>query len=113
MFMSATLFRKAIRKLFDDGSAALARSSYAYLRSEVWSEDHPFERQTAIREKIFEKNRVNIYYNKNVLAAYDPEQKNILVAIEPPAVVEHEGSLDESTDFHAELSFGNFYDLDT
>jgi hypothetical protein len=58
------------------------------------------------------ENDLNICYNDQIGESYNPDKKNVLLAIESPAVIEHKGWLQPDYDFHAEISFNNFYDLD-
>jgi len=63
-------------------------------------------------QKLFSKNDLNICYNKHIQQSYNPKKKNILLAIESPAVVEHNNWISDDMEFIAEISFGNFKKLD-
>jgi len=60
---------------------------------------------------LFRKNGYNICYNRKIPKDYDPDKKNILITIESPEVIEHEGWLKPDMKFYAEISFANFYKL--
>ena len=62
-------------------------------------------------KRLFRKNGYNICYNKSIPEDYDPNKKNILLAIESPEVVEYEGWLKPDMKFYAEISFANYYKL--
>ena len=62
-------------------------------------------------KRLFRKNGYNICYNKYIPEDYDPNKKNILLAIESPEVVEYEGWLKPYMKFYAEVSFSNYYKL--
>ena len=62
-------------------------------------------------KRLFRKNGYNICYNKSIPEDYDPDKKNILLAIESPEVIENEGWLKPDMKFYAEISFANFYKL--
>lgn len=66
----------------------------------------------ASRRQIFEDAGVQFCYNEHNQRQYDEEKMNVFVATESPAVVERYGWIDESLDYDAEISFGNFYALD-
>lgn len=61
---------------------------------------------------IAESQNINICYNSHTQNQYDESKINVLIATESPAVVEEQNWLDPAMDFHAEFSFGNFYQLD-
>lgn len=62
--------------------------------------------------KLFENNGIKICYNRYIRQQYDPSKKNVLLAIESPAVIEDRKWLDPNMNFIAEISFANFYKLD-
>lgn len=62
-------------------------------------------------KRLFRKNGYNICYNKSIPEDYDPNKKNILLAIEAPEVIESQGWLKQYMKFYAEISFANFYKL--
>jgi hypothetical protein len=63
-------------------------------------------------KKLFAYNDVKICYNKWIPADYDPKKSNILIAIESPEVILHNGWIKEDMKFIAEISFANFFKLD-
>ncbi|MEZ5104223.1 MAG: glycosyltransferase family 10 [Draconibacterium sp.] len=63
-------------------------------------------------EKLFKKNGINLCYNSFIPAQYNPSKRNILLALESPAVVEYQKWLSPEMKFDAEISFGNFYQLE-
>lgn len=65
-----------------------------------------------LAKKILNNNGYNICYNHSISKSYDPAKKNILIAIESPEVIKHNGWLDKNMHFVAEISFANFYHLD-
>lgn len=62
--------------------------------------------------KLFHKNDINICYNNYIPLQYNPNKRNILIAIESPAVIEQRKWLQPEMKFDAEISFLNFYNLD-
>jgi hypothetical protein len=62
--------------------------------------------------KLFNKSEVNICYNAFIPKQYDPAKKNILLALESPAVIEYMKWLSPDMKFEAEISFGNYYSLE-
>lgn len=62
--------------------------------------------------KLLNNNGVNICYNAFIPKQYDPAKKNILLALESPAVIEYMKWLSPDMKFEAEISFGNYYKLD-
>lgn len=64
-----------------------------------------------LSKKVLKKNGYNICYNSSIQQSYNPNKKNILIAIESPEVIKHNGWLDKDMSFVAEISFANFYNL--
>lgn len=64
-----------------------------------------------LSQQILKRNGYNICYNRNIRKSYNPQKKNILIAIESPEVIRHNGWLDKDMSFVAEISFANFYNL--
>jgi hypothetical protein len=64
------------------------------------------------RRRTLKRHGIQICKNKSANDSYDPSKKNILFAIESPAVVQDEGWLDDNLEFYAEISFGDFCDLE-
>ncbi len=62
--------------------------------------------------KLFKKNGINICYNAYIPSQYDPAKRNILLALESPAVIEYMKWLSPEMKFEAEISFGNYYNLE-
>ena len=65
-----------------------------------------------LAKKLLKSNGYNICYNRSIRKSYNPLKKNILIAIESPEVVKHNGWLDKDMNFVAEISFANFYNLE-
>jgi len=63
-------------------------------------------------QHLFRKNGMNFCFNRLIPRDYDSEKKNILIAIESPAVVKYEKWLKPEMEFIAEISFANFYNLE-
>jgi hypothetical protein len=63
-------------------------------------------------QNLFRKNGLNICYNDFIPRDYDSNKKNILIAIDSPAVVEYHKWLKPDMKFIAEISFANFYNLE-
>lgn len=82
------------------------------LYKEYLGEKSPVDKLREQNQAILNKNGLNICYNKYIQQDYDPDKKNILLAIESPAVIKNEGWLDPEMRFHTEVSFYNFYDLE-
>lgn len=61
---------------------------------------------------LLDEESIQLCYNKQISNNYNPSKKNILIATESPAVVNHDGWLDDDMEFTAEISFGNFYNLE-
>jgi hypothetical protein len=61
---------------------------------------------------LLTNHNVNLCYNTTIPKDYEPSMSNILIATESPAVVEHEGWIDPQMEFSAEISLGNYFDLD-
>ncbi len=61
--------------------------------------------------KLLKFNDINICFNRFIKRDYDPAKKNILIAIESPAVIRQRGWLRDDMKFYAEISFANFYKL--
>jgi len=57
-------------------------------------------------------NDINICYNTTIPKDYDPSKTNILIATESPAVVEYQDWVQPYMEFEAEISLGNFCELD-
>jgi len=110
--MKTRLLRAAISKLRAEGPTALARDGVGYLRKEVRNRRHPYNRRYRNSLALLNRHELNLCHNNSIPEDYDPDAKNVLLAIESPGVVEYEGWLDDSMEFVAEISFGNFYDLD-
>lgn len=62
--------------------------------------------------EIADANDINICRNDRAREDYQESKINVLIATESPAVVEAEDWLDPGMDFHAEFSFGDFYNLE-
>ncbi|MHA1253374.1 MAG: glycosyltransferase family 10 domain-containing protein [Candidatus Helarchaeota archaeon] len=63
-------------------------------------------------QKFFRKNGLNICFNQYIPKDYNKKYKNILIAIESPAVVEYNKWINNDMEFIAEISFGNFLNLE-
>ena len=74
--------------------------------------NNPLNRLRNDFQHLFRKNGLNICYNGFIPKDYDPEKKNILIAIDSPAVVEYNKWLKPEMEFIAEISFANYYNLD-
>jgi len=62
-------------------------------------------------QDLFRNNGFNVCYNNSIREDYDSKKKNILIAIESPAIIEYHKWLDPKMEFIAEISFANFYNL--
>lgn len=63
-------------------------------------------------KKLFAYNDIKICYNRWIPDDYDPMKSNILIAIESPEVILHNGWIKDDMKFIAEISFANFFNLD-
>ncbi|WP_297089115.1 glycosyltransferase family 10 [uncultured Draconibacterium sp.] len=61
---------------------------------------------------LYERNNINICYNKFIPEQYDEKKSNILLAIESPALIEHEDWIKPYMNFDGEVSFKNFFGLE-
>lgn len=105
------LLSKASRKIgIQTGYSTLARKLVIKILPLI-NRDDPTKNQLDMYNKLYNKNNLNICYNENIKKDYDPSKRNILIAIESPAVVKSQGWLDKSMNFAAEISFENFYGL--
>lgn len=66
----------------------------------------------SLYKKVLKSNGYNICYNHSIRKSYDPNKKNILIAIESPEVIKYNDWLDKDMSFVAEISFANFYNLE-
>ncbi len=100
--------KKILNTIIEKGMNLLLRR----LSIEVYREKNPFARMQRNFKDLFNKNGLNICYNRFTQRDYDSEKNNILIAIESPAVIEYQGWLDPEMEFIAEISFANFYNLE-
>jgi len=63
-------------------------------------------------KKLLAYNDIKICYNKWIPIDYDPNKSNILIAIESPEVILHNGWINDEMKFIAEISFADFFKLD-
>ena len=63
-------------------------------------------------DNLYRKNNINICYNKYIPTSYVAGARNILIAIESPALIEHYGWIDAGMRFDAEISFQNYFGLE-
>ena len=73
--------------------------------------NNPVNRIKNDYQNLFRRNGLNICYNRYIPTDYDPRKKNILIAIESPAVIEYYKWLEPEMKFIAEISFANYYNL--
>ena len=73
--------------------------------------NNPTNRLISDFQNLFRKNGMNFCFNRYIQRDYDPAKKNILIAIESPAVVKYEKWLKPEMKFVAEISFANYYNL--
>jgi len=74
--------------------------------------NNPLNRLRNDFQHLFRKNGLNICYNRFIPRDYDPDKKNILIAIDSPAVVEYNKWLKPEMEFIAEISFANYFNLE-
>lgn len=106
------LLQRAWRTGQEDGIMSLISQSIHYLSSNQLLFRSPVRKEMDTIWSHLRDNGINICYNHHTTYRYDPDKKNVLLAMESPAVIEHEGWLDPELEFHAEISFNNFYDLE-
>ncbi|KKM00777.1 hypothetical protein LCGC14_1801070, partial [marine sediment metagenome] len=73
--------------------------------------NNPMNRLLNDFQHLFRKNGLNICYNRFISRDYKLDKKNILIAIDSPAVVEYRKWLKPEMEFIAEISFANYYNL--
>ena len=60
---------------------------------------------------FLKKQGYNVCINDRIKKDYDPDKKNILIAVESPEYVKYLNWIDVDMEFVAEISYGNFYNL--
>ena len=105
------LAKNAASTLLSEGPFTFCKKILNFLKYYTYEKRHPFNRRFESSQDLLNQNGTNICYNSRIKQDYDPSLDNILVAIESPAVVEHNNWFTDDMEFEAEISFGNFYDL--
>lgn len=77
-----------------------------------FQEKYPIKNLLNNYQNLFRKNGLNICYNYQIANDYDPNKKNILIAIESPAIIEYLDLIKSEMKFVAEISFANFCNLE-
>lgn len=98
---------KFLRAIIKKGNNLLQKLAYDI----DYKINNPVNRIKNDYQNLFRRNGLNICYNKNIQTYYDPGKKNILIAIESPAVIEYYKWLEPEMKFIAEISFANYYNL--
>lgn len=110
----ATLFRRFYNVLREEGIEEAARRSLELTLRRLYLSvaDDPQRVYVDAMEEIANRRGINICYNQWAREHYDVSMTNVLIATEGPTVVKGEDWLDPSWEFHAEFSYGDFYDLE-
>lgn len=74
--------------------------------------DNPSRLHRTGTRRLLSAHDVNICYNTTIPEDYNPAMANILIATESPAVVKYQDWVQPHMEFEAEISLGNFYNLD-
>lgn len=106
--------RRFLGLLRRDGPRAAVRRSVAHAvrRLHYAAEPRPRAVHDGAVRRMYAEDDVNVCHNESTREDYDSSMTNVLVCTEGPDLVEAEEWLDPSFDFHAEFSYGDFYDLD-
>jgi len=109
-----SLLRRFYELLSDEGLGEATRRGLEYGLRDLYLRvsRNPQRMYVDSISAIADQNGINICRNEQIRQQYDPAATNVLIATESPAVVKDQDWLDPSFDFHAEFSFGDFYDLD-
>lgn len=105
--------RKGI-SIFQDGgvSSLIRRVGYETLQKISWSLVQPETQHINFQQSVFSDNNINLCIGDAATQEYDNSLKNVFIAIEAPDVVRRRGWIDDSLEYDAEISFGDFYGLD-
>ena len=100
--------KKTLKTIIKKSNNLLQRFSYIL----DYRINNPMIRLRNDYQNLLRRNGLNTCYNRFISRDYDPNKKNILIAIDSPAVVEYQKWLKPEMEFIAEISFANYYNLE-